>query len=365
MEMANSRPSGSIIEGANVLRLARRLLSARVLHRYRPLLVNIETTLRCNLQCDFCDKKSPHGPQMDTERACRLIDELADAGTCSVCFDGGEPLLHPGIGDIIAHARRRDLRVALSTNGTLIPQRPDAWKQANVIKISLDGAEKQHDAGRGLGAFCRAHAGARLAREHGKQVMLRMTIGAHNVDSWPQALAIAKDLDCPILFQPAVGSILDGNIAFAPHSADVQRYREAFHGIIKAQQQGEPVANDWLCLDYLRRWPDPQPVPFCAGGRIQAAIDPDGNMFPCGRSGRTSSAPNVFRQGVRAAFAELARPVDCQNCWCTLTLATCFLWRLDPRLLKRRFQFAPARRLPRALARRAASPSAASMQVAK
>jgi len=124
---------------------------------------------------------------------------------------------------------------------------------------------------------------------------LSSTIGAHNVDSWPRALAIAKDLDCPILFQPAVGSILDGNIALAPHSADVQRYREAFHGIIKAQQQGEPVANDWLCLDYLRRWPDPQPVPFCAGGRIQAAIDPDGNMFPCGCSGRTSSAPNVFR----------------------------------------------------------------------
>ena len=133
------------------------------------------------------NKKSPHGPQMDTERACRLIDELADAGTCSVCFDGGEPLLHPGIGDIIAHARRRDLRVALSTDGTLIPQRPDAWKQANVIKISLDGGEEQHNAGRGPGAFRRAHAGARFAREHGKQVMLRMTIGAHNVDSWPRS----------------------------------------------------------------------------------------------------------------------------------------------------------------------------------
>ena len=141
--------------------------------------------------------------------------------------------------------------------------------------------------------------------------------------------------------------------------AIVQRCREAFHGIIKAQQQGEPVANDWLCLDYLRRSPDPQPVPFCAGGRIQAAIDPDGNMFPCGRWDRTSSAPNVFRQGVRAAFAELARPVDCQNCWCTLTLATCFLWRLDRRLLKRRFQFLPVRRVPRALAIGAAPSSAA------
>jgi hypothetical protein len=40
-------------------------------------------------------------------------------------------------------------------------------------------------------------------------------------------------------------------------------------------------------------------------------------------------------------------------------LATCFLWRLDPRLLRGHFQFVPARRLPRALAIGAASPSAA------
>lgn len=326
----------SITEGANRLLLARRLFSARVLRRYRPLLVNIETTLRCNLACRFCDKSSPQGPQMDTERACRLIDDLADAGTCSVCFDGGEPLLHPGIGEIIAHARRRDLRVALSTNGTLIPQRPDAWKQANVIKISLDGPEEQHDAGRGQGAFQRACAGARFARERGKHVVLRMTIGAHNVDSWTGALAIAKEIDCPILFQPGVGSILDGDIALAQHSADAQRYRQAIDGIIAAQKAGEPVANERVCLEHLRRWPDPQPVPFCAGGRIQAAIDPEGNLFPCGRSGRISCAPNVFTQGVRAAFAQLARPTKCENCWCTLTLATCFLWRLDPRLLSGR-----------------------------
>jgi MoaA/NifB/PqqE/SkfB family radical SAM enzyme len=337
MALADRNSPQAISEGANSLRLALGLVSGRILRRYRPLLVNIETTLRCNLACTFCDKRSPQGTQMDTGRACRLIDELADAGTCSVCFDGGEPLLHPGIGEIIAQARRRGLRVALSTNGTLIPQCPEAWEQAHVIKISLDGVEEQHDAGRGQGAFRRACAGVRFARQRGKHVVLRMTIGAHNVDSWRGALAIAKELDCPILFQPAVGSTLDGNVVFASHSADVQRYREAMRDIIEAQRAGEPVANERVCLDYLRHWPDPQPVPFCAGGRIQAAIDPEGRIFPCGCLGRSAPAPNVFTQGVRAAFAELARPRSCQNCWCSLTLATCFLWRLDPRLLRGRF----------------------------
>jgi MoaA/NifB/PqqE/SkfB family radical SAM enzyme len=86
---------------------------------------------------------------MNTRRALQLIDELADAGTCSVCFDGGEPLLHPDIGDIVARARHRRLRVALSTNGILIPKRLDVVANVNVVKVSLDGNESQHDQGRG------------------------------------------------------------------------------------------------------------------------------------------------------------------------------------------------------------------------
>lgn len=81
-----------------------------------------------------------------------------------------------------------------------------------------------------------------------------------NVGLWQGALAIAKELDCSILFQPAVGSILDGDIALAQHSADTPHYREAIQGIIRAQAAGEPVANERVCLDHLRQWPDPRPV---------------------------------------------------------------------------------------------------------
>jgi hypothetical protein len=56
-------------------------------------------------------------------------------------------------------------------------------------------------------------------------------------------------------------------------------------------------------------------------------------MFPCGRVGRGRPAPNVFEIGARRAFEEVLRPTDCANCWCTLTVAGCYLYRGDLRLL--------------------------------
>jgi hypothetical protein len=60
-------------------------------------------------------------------------------------------------------------------------------------------------------------------------------------------------------------------------------------------------------------------------------------MFPCGRTGREDpNAPNVFAMGVRSAFDRVLRPTDCANCWCTLTVAACYLYRGDIRLLTSR-----------------------------
>jgi MoaA/NifB/PqqE/SkfB family radical SAM enzyme len=283
---------------------------------------------------------------METGRALQLIDDLAAAGTCSVCFDGGEPLFHPGIGDMIARANERGLRVALSTNGTLIPQHLDVLGGISVLKVSLDGTEQQHDRGRGQGAFKRAIAGAKAAIDRGLQVTLRMTLAEHNTDGWKTVLAIANDLRCKALFQPAIGSVTDQSVPPGIHSAAPERYRTAIDGIRAAMLAGAPVANEVICLDHLRYWPDPRPVPFCAGGRIEAAIGPDGSIYPCGRYGRHLPAPNVFTSGLEAAFHMLARPQECANCWCTLTLATCFLWRLDPRLLRGRLRLPFGRRHP-------------------
>ncbi|MCC6523191.1 MAG: radical SAM protein [Polyangiaceae bacterium] len=322
---------GAGLSGVDLLRAAFGIASSRVFGRHRPLFVNIEPTHRCNLSCTYCDKHD--GPQMTTEEGVRMVHEVADAGGVSVCFDGGEPLVHPGIGDMVRAGRERGLAVAISTNGLLVPRRIDDVAAAHVMKISVDGAQEIHDRARGPGAFERAIEGARVARDRGIWVALRMTIAEHNVRAHRDVLAIAAQLGIEALFQPAIGSLFDAEQHRAAHSPHVAAYRETIDDLIELKRRGAPVANELVALDHLRAWPDPKPVPFCSGGRVMAAIGPDGGVFPCGRVGRGEPAPNAFRDGVARAFAATLRPTDCASCWCSLTVANNYAYRLDPRLL--------------------------------
>ncbi|HEY4158177.1 MAG TPA: radical SAM protein [Polyangiaceae bacterium] len=314
-------------------RLAKGMLGSRLFGAHRPLMVNIEPTHRCNLDCTYCDKVDPRSPQMDTEKALRMLDELAELGTLSVCFDGGEPLVHPGIERFVERAKAHGMRVSMSTNGHLLKRKPNVLRFVDKVKISVDGPAHVHDAGRGRGSFEQAMHGARLALDAGTGVAIRMTLGAHNVAHYREVLRFAKEMRIQALFQPAIGNIMNGADAPEAHSADSAAYRDAIDELMQLKAEGEPVGNEMLCLEHLRNWPEPKPVPFCSGGRVEVAIGPDGGMFPCGRTGRNLKAPNVFEVGVAEAFEHVLRPTDCANCWCTLTLAGCYLYRGDVRLL--------------------------------
>ncbi|MCL2824401.1 MAG: hypothetical protein FWD57_10440, partial [Polyangiaceae bacterium] len=180
----------------------------------------------------------------------------------------------------------------------------------------------------------RALEGVRLAVESGAGVAIRTTLAEHNLQHVRDVLGFAKEMGFVALFQPAVGSITNGAEAHAEHSAHPKAYRAVIDELKRLKASGEPVANEMLCLDHLRHWPDPVPLPLCSGGRVEVAIGPDGGMFPCGRTGRNLPAPNVFTVGVARAFEDTLRPTDCANCWCALTVAACYLYRGDLRLLR-------------------------------
>jgi radical SAM protein with 4Fe4S-binding SPASM domain len=72
----------------------------------------------------------------------RLVDELPDLET--VPLQGlGEPLLAPGLAEIVRHVASRGARVGFNTNGTLLtPQRFESLVDAGLdwLHVSLDGA---------------------------------------------------------------------------------------------------------------------------------------------------------------------------------------------------------------------------------
>ena len=131
---------------------------------YRPV-VFWNLTDRCNLSCTHCYSKSGPGRttegELTTAEAFGVIDDLAAMGVPLILFTGGEPLMREDLWELARHARSRGLKMALSTNGTLItPEVARKIQECGIeyAGISLDGARAEtHDRFRNSpGAFEKA-----------------------------------------------------------------------------------------------------------------------------------------------------------------------------------------------------------------
>ena len=142
------------------------------------------TNFDCNLRCDYCCvRSSPQAPrrELGLERVRRLAAEAADAGVGEIYLTGGEPLLLPDIGEIVA-ACVAVRPTTLLTNGMLFRGRRLAAllampRQGFALQVSLDSATSaRHDQHRGSGAWARALAGIRTAVSAGFRVRVAATV---------------------------------------------------------------------------------------------------------------------------------------------------------------------------------------------
>ncbi len=144
-------------------------------------------TGRCNLRCIHCyasaADRSADG-QMDSAAGMKFIMDIAEFKVPVILFSGGEPLLRKDLFKLAGFASARGIRVALSTNGTLIDDKTaDAIQKTGFaeVGISLDGLEPANDYFRGKeGAYREALRGIRNCIARGIRVSLRLTITMHN-----------------------------------------------------------------------------------------------------------------------------------------------------------------------------------------
>jgi len=191
---------------------------------FRPLMVKLKLTWRCNLACPMCDYWRQDLPTLLTaDLAMRTLDDLAALGCRKAHFSGGEPTLRLDLPDLVAYARRLKLRVTLTTNGTLIT-RPLAKRLVsaglNSVCVSIDSPVRSvHDQMRGApGAFKQAVAGVRELRRAAERrdvplpIRINTVVTRENYDTLDKLPALAHALGAKsILLMPvddASGALL-------------------------------------------------------------------------------------------------------------------------------------------------------------
>ncbi len=102
--------------------------------------VYIEITNNCNLNCSFCSKVTKPRKFMTIEEFKEVLEKIKDYTDYIYLHIKGEPLLHPNIIDFINLADTYNLKVNLTTNGTLISNHINELskcKNLNKINFSL------------------------------------------------------------------------------------------------------------------------------------------------------------------------------------------------------------------------------------
>ncbi len=125
--------------------------------RNRPLRdLRISVMDRCNFRCPYCMPEDKYhkdfeflksSERLSFEEILRLAQVFAGLGVHKLRLTGGEPLLRPGIADLVGDLSRVPGidDVALTTNGILLAQHAAGLKAAGLsrVTVSLDSLDEQ------------------------------------------------------------------------------------------------------------------------------------------------------------------------------------------------------------------------------
>ena len=276
---------------------------------YRPV-VFWNLTDRCNLSCTHCYNRS--GPlckteeELSTDQARGLIDDLADMGIPLILFTGGEALMREDIWELAEHARKKGIKMALSTNGTLITADIARRIRESGIEyagISLDGAKAEtHDRFRNSpGAFKRTVAAFSSCREAGLRCGVRVTLTKENCGELEALIDLALSLGasrfCLYWLVPA-GRGIESYERLQLGSGEVT---EALNLLYRKAKETDPSSMEFLTVDapqdciHLLASMEHDKSPDlaearellqslnggCSAGTRVANIDSHGNVYPC------------------------------------------------------------------------------------
>ncbi len=145
-----------------------------------PMVLMLEPLHACNLTCTGCGRireyESTIKQKLSIEECLEAVDECG-APVVSIC--GGEPMIYPGIAELVAKILERKKSIILCTNGMFIKKKIAEFKKSNrfFFNVHLDGMRASHDiAVEREGVFDSAIEGIKAAKEAGFLVCTNTTV---------------------------------------------------------------------------------------------------------------------------------------------------------------------------------------------
>lgn len=290
-----------------------------------PAVCDVSVTNACNATCDFCmfayDKQIIKDKRwIDPAEFARALPILHRRGIRYLTFQGGEPLLHAKIHNLVADTRAAGIRPAVITNGWLLPQKIESLVSAGLgtLLVSIDSHSLEvHERNRGLkGVGERIKQGLAVARRNGIPTIASVTVSRLvQYETLPDLLEQlgfgAVGFSCPR--SAPLGS---SSMVYNPDSALINfETKELLQALdaIKRLKKRFRVHNPTAMLDDVQRYVRGEEQKFaCVGGYKYFYLDWNLNIWRC----------EAWSKPLGSVF-DLDRIPDCRD-RCNACMMSCY-----------------------------------------
>lgn len=242
-----------------------------------PISVHLDLTYRCNERCVHCYLDHEDHGEMTLTELCKVLDQVAEAGTFFLCLSGGEVFMRRDFFDIVVYARKLLFSVKIKTNGVMIRD-AEARRLAELgvqdVQISIYSSDPEvHDGITKLpGSLHRSLQAVRLLKAHGIRVTIANVLMTANLFDDGAVMKLAKDLGVSYSLDPMVTPKMDGDTSVLGLRAPLQALQQAFHN--------EEFAAYDAHIPGPTALGESEDVP-CSAGHSFCYISPYGDVFPC------------------------------------------------------------------------------------
>lgn len=295
--------------------IGQKVLQGIAFRKKFPLAVGWNITYRCNLQCKYCGFWQKKAEELSAKDIFRLIKELASCGTKFIGFSGGEPLLKEELPEIIDFCKMKKIYVSINSNGTLVKQGIKGIRNADAIKLSLDGPRHINDAVRGEGVHDKVIEAIEICKREKIKVNIVTVISKYNIFHIPYVLKVAEKYNVGVYFQPADRNHSGDSDEKESGIIDEAHFKKIVNFLIDEKLKGNKfIDNSTAGLRHLYHWPNPKKI-FCLKSLFVCDIEPDGRIFICDDFPDSQRYTVPVNSSFKESFDNLSLPHPCKQCW--------------------------------------------------
>jgi len=248
-----------------------------ILGKMVPDQVTISITEECPNNCIHCAlPDTKNRAKLTPEAVKSTIDQVLEMGTTIVIFDGGEPLMYPGLEYLINYVNPEKAVNGMFTSGVgLTEERARSLKEAGLysLSVSFDSAsEDQHDYVRGRkGVFNSAVEAVKNGLKADLLVNMYVVLSNDNVNELEQIYTLASELGVHelSLYEIVPTGRWMNNTSEIVNPKNMRKF-DNFVSIVREKEGPRVFAI-----------PQIMKATGCMAGRKWLHITPEGNILPC------------------------------------------------------------------------------------